>query len=462
MLGRRRARGGATSGGLPLPPVEIPRTTWHAALKHGVHEKERVEPKGTKVVLGSINSAILRNGVVFARLLCNSVETLERLRNFHVPNKQELFDLAGSYDTGNGENEERWKLLSRALRSFGVRVDSGRKDVLIDGDSFEVASLLLDVLKAVAQIEAEVKSRAEEAAKKVEEDKRGGRRRRRRRRRSRTGERRGMMSEQRQQSLPQIPGRRQLDSSVMQQSQSYGDLYRSDGGGGRFRLSLRFSLCLSLSASPSVSPSVSPSISPSVSPSVSLSLPPSLPLSLRLSLSPSLPPSHTHNLYLDQTPAFATRSSTPQASYSKKRASYGKTKSVTRTVAAKGTVRVPRGVLQRLQSDRTLSMHNAGSPLELLVLAAVDAFRLAPKQAVALISGKNQQLAGILVNGEVMGTNTVFDLDRGQDLSSEVGLKMGRKRQRGAVGGIAPQIVRDNQTPCDKPWPRYCGRTRNS
>ena len=94
---RTRARGGATRGGLPLPPLEVPRATWHAVLKHGVHEKENVQPKGTKVVLGPVNSGLLRNGVVFARLLCGSVETLERLHNFHVPNKQELFELASAY-----------------------------------------------------------------------------------------------------------------------------------------------------------------------------------------------------------------------------------------------------------------------------------------------------------------------------------------------------------------------------
>ena len=77
----------------------------------------------------------------------------------------------------------------------------------------------------------------------------------------------------------------------------------------------------------------------------------------------------------------------------------------------KGLVRVPRAVLLRLEADRTLSMHNAQSSLELLVLAAIDAFRLPSKQAVALISGKDQWFAGILVNGEPSGTSSLIDLD---------------------------------------------------
>ena len=73
---RRRPRDPGAVGGLLLPPVEIPRATWHISVKHGIHEMERVHSKGTKVVLGPVNSAFLRNGIVFARLLCNYVETL--------------------------------------------------------------------------------------------------------------------------------------------------------------------------------------------------------------------------------------------------------------------------------------------------------------------------------------------------------------------------------------------------
>ena len=206
-----------------MPPLEVPRATWNAALKHGVHEKESVQPKGTKVVLGPVNSGLLREGVVFARLLCGSVETLERLHNFHVPNKQELFELASDYHSRIADAEERWKLLSRGLRSFGVRVDSGRRHLLVDGDSFEIASLLLEVLKAVAQIDIDIQARAADAAKKAKGRSEPANRRRRRDKIRRN--RRGLMSEHRQRSLPQIAGRRKVDAHFIQQSQSYTDLH---------------------------------------------------------------------------------------------------------------------------------------------------------------------------------------------------------------------------------------------
>ena len=113
--------------------------------------------------------------------------------------------------------------MSRGLRSFGVRVDSGRRHLLVDGDSFEIASLLLEVLKAVAQIDIDIKARAVAAAKKVEG--RSGAANRRRRREKKTRNRRGPMSENRQRSLPQIADRRNMDAHLMQQSQSYSDLH---------------------------------------------------------------------------------------------------------------------------------------------------------------------------------------------------------------------------------------------
>ena len=306
----------------------------------------------------------------------------ERLRNFHVPNKKDLFQLASSHDKGREDVEDHWKLLARALRSFGVRIDTQRKNVLIDGDSFEIASLLLDVLKAIERLDVEIKGRAEDAARQVEQERSpGAQRRRRKRSRIRTGTR-----SERQRSPQHIQGIFQANMSTERQSKSYSDLPYL------------------VSSARVNNPQVNPGRAwePGGGGGGGCGY-------FCIDMFPHLLTSSIFN-YSDQDTESSRRQNVQQIGHNGgKNIKYfeGAKRSTDERI-----IHIPRQVTKKLESYPTLSLNTTKSSLEVLVLLAMEAFRVAPKDAAALISGRDQKLAAMLINGESIGFGDTVDLYR--------------------------------------------------
>ena len=132
-------------------PVEIPRRTWKRALAYKIHDKELFSRKGTKLVLGPRNSRLVRNGVLFARLLRVPVEVF----SLRVARRNALFQLASWAPENSAEpllHLEAWKVVIAGLRVIKMTVDKDRKRLLIKGDSFELAALLSDILEGIDEL----------------------------------------------------------------------------------------------------------------------------------------------------------------------------------------------------------------------------------------------------------------------------------------------------------------------